>query len=303
MKTTRKILTLILILAVMLCGGISFAQAATSLPDSVVTDPEREVEYIKNFPVIVKSAGNGRYYIYCMNLSATYGGGIQFNKTGVVDPGYIYILNNKPNTGDKDKDFYIVQMAVWYYEDYLNQNNFNLVSEVKKYIINHRNTEEVSKKIYDLYDGAKNYKEVVGELSIEKEKVTFVKDGDYFVSSEIKVYSKNLSGNIKYSLSNAPAGAMIVRGSKNDTVRVKVPVAKIDQGKQITLSMNVEGEYSKYTGYYYFHSSKYQKLLFQDALETKKVLKDSIEMTVGHLVDNFEVNISKTDVTGENEVE
>jgi len=54
MKTTRKIFTLILILAVMLCGSISFAQAATSLPDSVVTDPEREVEYIKNFPVIVK---------------------------------------------------------------------------------------------------------------------------------------------------------------------------------------------------------------------------------------------------------
>lgn len=303
MKKTRRILTLILILAVMLVGGISFAQAATSIPDSVVTDPEREVEYIKNFPVIVKSAGNGRYYIYCMNLSATYGGGIQFNKTGVVDPGYTYILNNKPNTGDKDKDFYIVQMAVWYYEDYLNQNNFNLVSEVKKYIINHRNTEEVSKKIYDLYDGAKNYKEVTGELSIDKSKVSFVKEGDYFVSSEIKVYSKNLKGNIKYSLSKAPAGAMIVRGSKADTVRVKVPVAKIDQGKQITLSMNVEGEYSKYTGYYYFHSSKYQKLLFQDAIETKTVLKDSIEMTVGHLVDNFEVNISKTDVTGENEVE
>ncbi len=309
----KKILTLILILAVMLFGGISSSMAAsTSLPDYVVSDADakpnlngglREVEYIKNFPVIIKSANNGKYYIYCMNLSATYAAGVTFNKTGVVDPGYTYILNNKPNTGDKDKDFYIVQMAVWYYEDYLNQNNFNLVSEVKKYIIAHKDTEEVSKKIYDLYYGAKYYKEAIGELSIDKNKVSFVKEGDYFVSSEIRIVSKNLKGNIKYSLSKAPAGAMIVRGSKEDTVRVKVPVAKISQGKQITLSMNVEGEYTKYTGYYYYHSSKYQKVLFQDALATKVVLKDSIEMTVGHLIDNFEVNISKTDVTQTKEVE
>lgn len=309
----KKIMTLILIMAVMLFGGISNAIAATtSLPDYVISDKHekptlsgglREVEYIKNFPVIVKTANNGKYYIYCMNLSATYAADVQFNKTGVVDPGFTYIVNNKPNTGDKDKDFYIVQMAVWYYEDYLNQNNFNLVSEVKKYIIAHKDTEEVSKKIYALYEGAKNYKEKIGELSIDKKKVTFTKEGEYFVSSEIKVVSKNLKGNVKYTLSKAPAGAMIVRGSKEDTVVVKVPVAKIDQGKQITLSMNVEGNYTKYTGYYYFHSSKYQRVLFQDALETNVVLKDSIEMTVGHLVDNFEVNISKTDITKTNEVE
>lgn len=310
----KKILTLILIVAVMLCGGMNAVKAAsTSLPDYVISDKHdnptlegglREVEYIKNFPVIVKTANSGKYYIYCMNLSATYAAGVQFNKTGVVDPGYTYIVNNKPNTGDKDKDFYIVQMAVWYYEDYLNQNNFNLVSDVKKYIIAHKDTEDVSKRIYALYEGAKNYKEAIGELSIDKSsKVSFVEEGDYFVSSEIKIVSKNLKGNIKYSLSKAPAGAMIVRGSKEDTVRVKIPVAKISEGKQITLSMNVEGSYTKYTGYYYYHSSKYQRLLFQDALETNVVLKDSIEMTVGHLKDNFEVSISKTDVTQTNEVE
>lgn len=310
----KKIITLILIIAVMLCGGLNAVKAAsTSLPEYVISDAHenptlegglREVEYIENFPVIVKTASSGKYYIYCMNLSATYAAGVQFNKTGEVDPGYTYIVNNRPNTGDSDKDFYIVQMAVWYYEDYLNQNNYNLVSDVKKYIIAHKDTEEVSKAIYSLYEGAKNYTEAIGELSIDKTStVSFVEDGDYFVSSEIKIYSKNLDGSIKYTLSQAPAGAMIVQGSTSDTVRVKIPVAKISEGKQITLSMNVEGSYTKYTAYYYYHSSKYQKLLFQDALKSTVVLKDSIEMTVGHLVDSFEVSISKTDVTQTNEVE
>lgn len=143
MKKMRFV-SLIMILAVMLFGGVLTANAATSLPNSVVSDAHanptlvgglREVEYIKNFPVIVKTADNGKYYIYCMNLSATYAANIQFNKTGVVDDGYLYILKHRPQTNDKDKDFYITQMAVWYYEDYLTGTDFNLVKEVKEYIV------------------------------------------------------------------------------------------------------------------------------------------------------------------------
>ena len=73
-----KIVSLLMLIAVMIFGGMMNANAATSLPDSVVSDAHknptlvgglREVEYIKNFPVIVKTAYNGKYYIYCMNLS------------------------------------------------------------------------------------------------------------------------------------------------------------------------------------------------------------------------------------------
>ena len=210
MKKLRFI-TLLMILAVCVFGGVTLASAATTIPESVVSDSLREVEYIKNFPVIIKTAENGRYYIYCMNMSATYASDIKFTKTGAVDPGFTYILNNRPNTGDKDKDFYVTQMAVWYYEDYLNQNNFNLVSEVKKYIIRHKDTEEVSKAIYDLYYGAKYYSEKVGKLSLDKTPVTFTETEGYFVSSEIKVYEENLNSKVKYTLTNAPAGSLVVK--------------------------------------------------------------------------------------------
>lgn len=300
MKKLRFI-TLLMVLAVCLCGGITLANATTNIPESVVSDNLREVEYIKNFPVIIKTAENGKYYIYCMNMKATYAANIKFTKTDVVDPGYTYILNNKPNTGNKDKDFYITQMAVWYYEDYLNQNNFNLVSDVKKYIIRHKDTEEVSKAIYSLYNGAKYFKENVGELSLDKEPVIFTETDGYFVSSEIKVYEKNLDSKVKYTLTDAPVGSLVVKSDNG--VKVKVPVENVTPGEKITLSLNVEGTYAKYTGYYYFHSSKYQKVLFQDPVVTNVVLKDSISMTVSRKQDKFEVNISKTDITQTKEIE
>lgn len=295
-----KFAKIMLVLAVMLFGGMNIAQAATTLPDAVISDNYRIIEYIDNFRVIVKTSNSGKYYIYCMNMTATYEGGVKFSKTGAVDDGFVYILNNVPNTGDQDKDFYITQMAVWYYEDYLNQNNANLESVVKKYIIKHRETEEVSKGIYDLYEGAKYYKAPVGELDIEDTVVTFGEKDGYYVSSEIKVYEKNLNSKVKYSLTNAPQGSQIVKSENG--VKVKVPVDKVDEGKKIDIKMNVQGSYTKYTGYYYYHSSKYQNILFQDPLEENAMLYDSITMTVSKKRENFEVNISKTDITQTKEI-
>ncbi len=309
-KINTKLVAIIMLLAVALFGGINITKAATTLPASVKTDRTanpnlqgglKEVEYIKNFPVIIKTAENGKYFVYCMNLSATYAADVTFTKTGEVDEGYNYILTHRPNTGDREKDFYIAQMAVWYYEDYLNQNNFNLVSDVKKYIIRHKDdNNDVSKQIYALYDGAKHYKEKKHELSLSKDKITFTKQGDYFVSSEIKVTATNLDSKIKYSLSKAPAGAQVVK-SENGVI-VRVPVSKISVGKQITLNLHVESSYTKYRGYYYFHSSKYQRLLFQEPIEEVVTLKDEIPMTIQNRAEKYEVNISKTDITGEKEI-
>lgn len=295
-----KVISILLVLATIVFGGMFQANAATTLPDAVVSDGLREVEYIKNFPVIVKTAENGRYYIYCMNMSATYASDIKFTKTAKVDDGYIYILNNRPNTGDKDKDFYITQMAVWYYEDYLNQNNFNLVSEVKKYIIKHKDTEDVSKRIYNLYYGAKNYKAAVGKLAFGTDPITFTESDGYYVSSEIKLTAENLGAAITYGMSNAPVGTKVVKSTNG--VKVKVPVSAIPAGKQLTMTLSASSKYNKYTGYYYYHSSKYQKVLFQDPLTEQIALKTSVKMVVKKEIEKVKVKVSKTDITQSKEV-
>lgn len=287
-----------LIAAVMfLVIGTFSVSAATTIPNSVKSDGIRTVEYIDNFPVIVKTTDNGSYYVYCLNMEATYAGGVTFTKTDKVNDGYVYLLTHKPNTGDKDKDFYISQMAVWYYEDFVNNNNYNLEPVVKNYILSHKDTEEVSREIYKLYEGAKNYHQDKGTLSIDKTPVTFTVVDGYYVSSEIIVINKGVN-KLKYSLENAPAGTKVVKSENG--VKVKVPVEKVTPGKQINIKLNIDGSYIKYSGYYYFHSAAYQKVLFQDPLEAEEVVKDSLPMTVSNI--KHPVNISKTDITQANEV-
>ena len=263
MKIIKNLVSMLMVLIVVLIASTTNVMAASSLPTTVKSDSLRQVEYIKNFPVIIKTADNGKYYIYCMNMNKTYAANVVFAKTNTVKDGFVYILNNKPNTGNKDKDFYITQMAVWYYEDYLNNNNFNLEEVVKQYILSHRTTDEICKAIYNLYQGARDYKAPVSKLSIEKpSSVVFAQKDGYYVSQEVKIVSANLSGNISYSLSNAPVGTKIVKGATANTVQVKVPVSAIPAGKKLTVTLKVAGKAVNQKAYYYYNSSKYQDMLF-----------------------------------------
>ncbi len=290
MKRINYFVSLLMVLAVVLFASITGVSAASSLPSSVTTDKLvdtstvsglKEVEYIKNFPVIVKTAENGKYFMYCMNIEATYDGNVKFAAAGTVADGYLYILNSNPNTGDKYKDFYIKQMAVWYYEDYLSGDNNNLEKVVKQYIYSHKDSEVVSNWIYKLGTGAMTYTQKRGTLSITKPaSLVWAKQGDYYVSQNIQVNSSNLSGKISYGLKNAPLGTKITNGTVANTIQVKVPAGAIPEGKKLTLTLTVSGAYNKQTAYYYYNSSKYQKLLFQDAKDSSVALSDSYEMTL-----------------------
>ena len=305
MKHLRLLSTVLVLLAVILFGGMSIASASAlnTLPDKVKSDAIYEVEYIKNFPVIVKKTDGGKYYVYCMNMSATYGANITFTKTGTADPGFTYILNNRPKTSDPDRDFYITQMAVWYYDDYVNKNNFNLIKEVKTYLMAHSEEPGVAKEIYDLYYGAKMYsvnKEAEKDhVSINNTKeVVFKVDGDYYVSSEIFITADEVD-NLKYGLENAPKGSKIVKSENG--VKVKVPVGTIPVGHKLSIKLTIEGTYKKYEAYYYFYNTSYQKVLFQDPVVLEEVDKDEITMTI-YNSDKYKVNISKTDITQSNEI-
>ena len=295
-----KLFAFFALVATMLFAGITGVSASTSIPDSFTSDNYKIIEYLDNFRVIVKTADNGKYYIYCINMEATYDKGVHFTKQSTVNPGFIYILNHKPNTGDRDKDFYITQMAVWYYEDYLNQNNNNLETAVKKYIVAHKDTNDVCKKIIELLNGAQTYVQQTGGLSLGKENISFTEKDGYFVSSVIPVTTRNLTGKLKYSLTNVPKGSLVVKSGNG--VKVKIPVAKIDEGNQLKFSLNVSGTYNKQEAYYYYHSSKYQKILFQDALDRTVSVQDSVNMIVRNYPDTHEIEISKTDVTQSKEV-
>ncbi len=293
MKRINYFVSLLLVLFVVLFAGITTADAVTTkLPASVTTDKIRTVEYFKNWPVIVKTVNSGKNYVFCLNKVAKYEGGIKFSEAGTVNDGFLYILNNKPNTGEKDLDFYIMQNAVWYYQDYLLNNNTNLDREVKNYILTHRTDTtglyktktgkqvNISKEIYDLYLGAKNYVKKVGTLAIEKPASLYwtEKDG-YYVSQDIKVNKANLS-TISYKLNNATLGSLIVTGSTAGTIKVKVPVDTIPEGKKITMTLLITGSYYLQSAHYYYHNGAYQRILYDTVKSQQVDLSDSYDMTL-----------------------
>jgi LPXTG-motif cell wall-anchored protein len=202
-------------------------------------------------------------------------------------------------------------MAVWYYGDYLNQNNFNVPADVKKFVLYHASDEmkddvhhDLCKKIMDLVYGAKafkaNYKVREHKLAISEAKVSFTKEADYYVSSEIAITATNVE-KLKYALTGTPEGSKIVKGA-NGGVVIKIPTAAIPEGKKLTFTMEVKGSYTDENPIYYYHSSKYQRLLFGKTIVQNVELKDTITLSISNVTQRYNVKISKTDITQSKEV-
>ena len=152
MKRVKSIICAMLIALVIGFAGLGSVFAASSeLPSSfktanLTTDGKyKTVNYINataadgkkyTYPIVVKKTTSGQY-VYCLELDSTYAYDLTFKKNSKVDDGFIYILDYNLNTGDANKDFYIKQLAVWYYMDYVNGNNANLEPSLKNYIIYH----------------------------------------------------------------------------------------------------------------------------------------------------------------------
>lgn len=297
MKKIFKSLAVLLISFIVALQGV---EAALYVPDSFVSDDVRILEYIENFRIYRKTANNGANDIYCLNLDKYFDKGVTFKKKDKVDKGFVYILENRPKTSDKDKDFYITQMAVWYYQDYLNNNNENIIEDVKLYILSHRNNNAICKKIYELYEGAKNYKVEKAVLKINTKTVTFTKVDDYYESNEISMTMSGITiANIR--LDNAPKGTKLI-SKDNGNLVVKVPVSQIPEGKEVKITLDIEGNYSTYTAYYFHASSEYQNMLYSEYLEIPDKLKVSLPMVIQNANRKYEVLIDKTDITLTNEV-
>ena len=320
MKRLRNfVLTTLMIVIVGLFGFVKVDAAA--VPDNVTTDKWRAINYIntvtsdgkpKEYQIVYKSVNGGAYNVFCMNLDATYASDVTFTRTGTVDPGFIYILNHMPKTDDKDYNFYATQMAVWWYQDYLNQDNFNVPADVKKFVLLHKTEEYKNDKHYKLCNdimnlvyGAKafqatNPKAKQHTLAISEAKVSFSVEGDYYVSSEIGINATNVEG-LKYSLDGTPKGSQIVKG-KNGGVVIKIPTAAIPEGKKLTFTMKVNGKYYDEDAIYYYHSAKYQKMLFGKTVVRENALEDSITLSISNVKQPYNVKISKTDITQSKEV-
>lgn len=260
----KKILWLIL--AFMCSFGFTLAVDAAA-PTTIQAGKSTAItQYVNGYQAYFKTTADGSHYLFCELANLNFPSNLTLNQNSEVDKGYIYILNNRPNTGDNQKNFYIMQMAIWWYRDYLSNNNYNVDVNFKNYCTNNRNTDNVCKAIYNLVEGAKAYKEPRGEMSFSSADIKFTEINGYYVSENISFTSENLATMKDLKLVGAPRGANIINSTvtknKQGNFQVKIPVSSIIPGNTVSFTVEVEGTYNTYSAYDYFYSSEYQKVIY-----------------------------------------
>ena len=105
-----KFSTIIMLFVAFLFGTL-VVKADNTLPNNMTTDNYEIINYItykteKNtdgdYRVLLKKAKDGTY-LYCIDLEKTFDANVNYTKKGTLDDGFVYILNNIPNTGDSKK--------------------------------------------------------------------------------------------------------------------------------------------------------------------------------------------------------
>ena len=168
-----------------------------------------------------------------------------------MNAGVAYILENGyPNkhfTGDSKKDYYITQLAVWWYLDDTTGSS-NLPSSVKtgsdKY--------GLRKYVKKLVSGAKTaknkgYSSPSLNAKVSSTKMSLSDDSKYYVSKPIDANAKNVTGGYNVSIVSAPTGTIItgVGGAKkksfgaNDKFLIKIPVSSVGEGKTVKAKVKI----------------------------------------------------------------
>lgn len=217
--------------------------------------------YIAGVKYNIKTVKGGGY-AYCTNIHKSVAHDVKANLVGTMDAGIAYIIENgypnKSFTGDKKKDFYITQGAIWWYLDdtagtsnlgngykSTGSDNYNLRKYVKKLV---SGAKEAKKKGY--------YKPSL-DLKVSDSKMSLSSDGAYYVSESINANAKNITDKYTVRLTSAPTGTIItdVNGnkqtkfSKDEKFIIKVPASSIEEGKTVTVKVEV-GAYRKFNKAY-----------------------------------------------------
>ena len=216
--------------------------------------------YVAGVKVTYMMSSDDKYSFYSLDNKAVKNV-IIYPMDGISkDGGLVYILQNGyPNqsiTGDKDKDYYITQTAIWWYRDLVNGTN-NLNSNFKvggadsyhiRYKIKNLATEGYSHRNDSILDQEMNF-----VLGVSEHNKMVLKD-HYYVSNDIKAVENKNMNRYTITLSNAPKGTIIVYSSgveevyskeftlaASDSFRIKVPLASLS-GTKTSIQVNAMGE-------------------------------------------------------------
>ena len=287
----KKIFTLLFLLL----SVFGFSLKADAAPATIkTTSLGKSSNLISGVPTVYIKHTSDSIYLYCEEALKKYPANTTIKLKGEAPKGMVYILKNRPNTGNANTDYYIMQTAVWWYRDIWSGTN-NISQATKNKIINGRNSNTTYNKIYNLVEGAQYYSEVIGSMSISGNN-KFTEQGAYYVSDTITVKTLGIA-NYNIDLIGAPYGTIITNRSGN-TFRVSVPVSSVAEGRTISFQVKVSGSYTLNTAYEYDYGANYQYVLYGKLDTANKSVSASLNLSVTKPEENI-FKVYKVDEDGD----
>lgn len=212
-------------------------------------------------------------------------------------------------TGDKEKDYYITQAAMWRFTvapSILDDFDFNAGTYKGQ---SNEVTKKISKLILDAESAAKG---ASLDVSLSKTKMKLTNDGKYYITDPIKIEGKFINSKITttitgnssaFATTNQDATSGTTNFDNNSTIYIKVPFEAISKDTTITLNASATTtiEESEIIECDHQQASAYNLQPVIIFYPKESTLTDKIAVTAS--VENYEVKISKKDINNSEEIE
>ena len=240
MKRISKIL-----LGLLCILGFTASVSAASYASSSITVYNDENSYNYVSGIKVNHLTYGGYNIYILNTGTTYKSGATLSDPQQANNGFAYIVNNSNNmTHSSYQNYYIAQVAILWYQDYLNGNDANISAELKDYI-SKQTGDIVCSSIYKLVNYAKNYSSNGNSIKFLDKSVTFTKNGNYYYSNVIDVETYNLNTTPSVRLYNAPSSASIINNTVTSngkgSFQIRIPTSSLTSFSEKDFEVYITG--------------------------------------------------------------
>lgn len=299
-KQIKKFLVAILITVVSYC---TLTTTVNAVPQEIQLGSSQSIPgYVAGTYFTTKTTTSGDY-MYCLNIHKLTAQNSTAHLVGELDAGVAYIMINgyphKTFTGEKLKDYYITQTALWWYLDDTTGSS-NLSASFKT---NGSDQYNLRPYIKDLVAKAKDakakgYQKTTLSASVSDKVLSMSSDGKNYISDEIKVSSTNIS-EYKVSITSGPEGISIIDKngkskttfSSSETFRVKVPVSKVDGTKE-TIKVKISATGKIYKAYEYQPDVQNQQNVTPSVITP---VEEKVETSIDLSISTSKITIVKID--------
>ena len=299
-----KSLLLVLISAAILLTSFNASAVASSIQ---LGGAENVPGYVGGVKFTTKTKTDGTL-LYCLNMNKKTAKNITANLVGERDAGVSYIITNgypnKSFTGDRLKDYYITQTALWWYLDNT-AGGTNLSKNFKETGSDEHNLRPTIKNLVAKAEEAKKAGYAKTSLALTASSFDMKLDGSYYVSEEI--YAKSYSNISTYTVSASGAtGIKIVDANGKEKTsfgvkekfRIKVPVSSVS-GTSLTISIAAKATGVVYKAYEYRPTDSNMQPVTVSIPEKETV---NVTAKLSLEIDSSKVSIVKVDATTGNSI-